>query len=483
MSSAKDISKDITKGQLLSGTTFIAVAEALMLPTGFLTVVFLTRELGPEGYGLFAIAATIITWIEWGINSVFSRTTIKFVGESDDWQAVATTVLRTQLGFSVLAAGLLAVAAPAISIFLREPMLMPFLWLFALEIPLFNLVQAHQNILTGLGRFTPRAVVSACRWTGRLLLIVAMVKGGLAILGAIAGSLLALVISLAVCRCYIRPAFWQASQFPARQLAGYGLPLFVSALAVRLYGSVDLIALKALGGSDYQTGLYAVAQNLALLGNVLTPALVPVLLAKITQLASQQQLGSVQAISRGAMRLVMLQFPLAGVVVGAADEIVPGLFGEVYRGAAPLFAILFVTSVVGVMIGVTSTILIASDKPQWTVTFSAPMPIVAVVGHWLLIPWLGPVGAAIASLLVASTGAIAGIVAVYLRWQVLPPFKTFGRCCFTFALMVAAAAAWPSPGLWLWLKLPTLGLLSLLVLYGLGELTAQDKALARSFFL
>lgn len=475
--------KTITKAQMLGGTTLIAVAEALMLPTGFLTVVFLTRQLGPEGYGLFAIAATLITWIEWAINSIFSRTTIKFVGEAENWQAVATTVLRAQFGCSLLAAGLLGLLAPAIAAFLHEPMLTALLWLFALEIPLFNLMQAHQNILTGLGNFTSRAIISACRWVGRLLFIVCLVKAELSIAGAIAGSLLALVVSLIVCRCYIRPSLWRPSQFPVRRLAGYALPLFLSALAIRLYGSLDLIALKALGGTTKQAGLYAVAQNLALLGNVMSPALVPVLLTKVTQLASRQQIESIKSISRSAMRLVLLHLPFAGVAVGAAPEMVSSLFGESYQSAAPLFAILFLAAIAAVMIAVTSAILIASDKPQWTLAIAAPLPVAAVMGHMLLIPWLGAAGAAVTSLLVSSAGAITGVVAVYLRWQVLPPAKTFGRCCITFGLITAVASIWPTPGPWLLLKLPTLSAVALLTLYGLGELTTQDKALLRSSFL
>ncbi|NEP19468.1 MAG: oligosaccharide flippase family protein, partial [Leptolyngbya sp. SIO4C1] len=255
----------MTKARLVSGTTWIALAEALMLPTGFLTVVFLTRQLGPESYGLFALAATLIAWIEWSINSIFSRTTVKFVGDAIAWQPVATTVIRTQLTCSVLAALTLALLAPAIAAFLHEPALAPLLWLFALEIPLFNLALAHQNILTGLGQFAPRAAITASRWIARLLLIVGLVQLGLSISGAILGSVAASLISLIVCRCYIRPSLWQSSDFSARQLAGYALPLFLSALAVRLYSSVDLIVLKALGGTAEQAGVYAVAQNLALL--------------------------------------------------------------------------------------------------------------------------------------------------------------------------------------------------------------------------
>jgi len=89
---------------LFKGTTRNFLAEALMLPTGLLTVIFLTRRLGPEGYGLFALAATLAVGFEWSVNSVLASTTVKFVGEAKLWQPIGTTVMRTQLAISILAA-------------------------------------------------------------------------------------------------------------------------------------------------------------------------------------------------------------------------------------------------------------------------------------------------------------------------------------------------------------------------------------------
>ncbi|MGF1538552.1 MAG: oligosaccharide flippase family protein [Elainellaceae cyanobacterium] len=476
-------SKALTKARLLSGTTWIALAEAIMLPTGFLTVVFLTRQLGPEGYGLFALAATLVTWIEWGINSIFSRTTIKFVGAASDWRAVAAVVLRLQFGCSLLAALALALAAPAIASALNEPALTQLLWLFALEIPLFNLALAHQNILAGLGRFGLRAIAGAGRWVARLLLIVGLVKLGFSTLGAVFGSLGALLVSLIICRCAIRPSIFYPTRFPARQLAGYAVPLFLSALAMRLYGQVDLIALKALGGTAEQAGRYAVAQNLALLGGVLGPALVPVLLTKLSQLSSQEQLQQIRALSRAGMRAVFLHLPIAGIVVGSSSEIVRGLFGNDYALAAPLFSVLFLAAIATVMIVVTSTILIASDRPRWTLAIAAPLLLLALSGHWLFIPRWGETGASVTTLLVALVGALAGLLAVYIRWRVVPPRMTLGRCCLMFAGMWAAAAAWPVSGGLLLLKLPALGLAALLGLWLLGEIDAADRALLRHLVL
>ncbi|MEO0704173.1 MAG: oligosaccharide flippase family protein [Cyanobacteria bacterium J06649_5] len=473
------------KSRLLGGTTWITLAEALILPTGFLTLTFLTRQLGAEGYGLFALAATLVAWIEWGLNSVFARTTIKFVSESENPDTIATAVLRAQLGCGLLAALLVMLAAPAIATRLHEPTLTQLLRLFALEIPLVNLAQAHQNILAGMGKFGARAMATAVRWIARLVFIVWLVTLGFSITGAILGSLAAMLADVVICRFYIQPSLWylrgRASTFPLKTLAGYAVPLFLAALSTRLTAKLDLIALKALGGTAEQAGIYAVAQNLALLGGMMSPALAPVLIATVSQLRSQGDTAQVKSLSSSAMRVVILHLPFAGLLVGSAGEIVPMLFGQPFLSAAPLFSMLIFATIGSVMIAVTSAILVASDNPQWTAVLTVPMPIVALMGHWLLVPKLGSMGAAVTTLGVAGAGAIAGVIAVYLRWQVWPPGMTWVRSALVCGLVGAISQYWSTPGIWLLLKLPVLGIVIVLLLWALGEITQADKALLRSY--
>ena len=467
------------KVRLLSGTTLITLAEALLLPTGFLTLTFLTRQLGTDGYGLFALSATLVIWIEWGLNSVFSRTTIKFVSQAKAPETIATVVLRAQLGCGVLAAMALILAAPAIASLLHEEALTPLLRLFALEIPLVNLAQAHQNILTGMGKFGARAAATAVRWIARLGLIVALVSLGLSIAGAILGSLAAMLADLLVCRCYIRPSLWQRSHFPLRALAGYALPLFMAAIALRVYAKLDLIAFKALGATAEQAGIYAVAQNLALFGGVMSPALAPVLIATVSELLSQGQVVNVKILSQAAMRVVWLHVPFAGVLIGAASELVRLLFGEPFLPAAPLFSLLLLATIGTVMMAVTSAVLVASDRPRWTAILAVPLPGIAIVGHGLLVPSLGALGAAVTTVGVSWLGAIAGMVAVYLRWKVLPPWRSVVRCCGTGVLGALLTHYWATPGLWLWLKLPVMAVGMVVLLWVSNEVSLEDKALLK----
>ena len=95
-----------------------------------------TRNLNPAGYGLFGLAATLISRVEWIIPALYSTTVVKFVSETENWQLVSKTVLRLYLGASVSVAALVWVVGPALARAVSEPSLATSLRLFAVEVPI-----------------------------------------------------------------------------------------------------------------------------------------------------------------------------------------------------------------------------------------------------------------------------------------------------------------------------------------------------------
>ena len=153
---------------LFNGSALIFAADLLMVPTGLLTVALLTRWLGPEGYGIFALSASLIAAIEWGLASILSRPTIHGVGHATDWRPVARTLLGWHLMLATAVLVVLWVLARPFSGLLGEPALTAYLVLFACDLPFFLLAQAYRNILTGRGQFAARALTGASRWIARL---------------------------------------------------------------------------------------------------------------------------------------------------------------------------------------------------------------------------------------------------------------------------------------------------------------------------
>ena len=194
---------------------------------------------------------------------LFSRATIKFVREAEDWRPIGQTVLRQEILFGIVAAGGLVALAHPLAQWLHSPALAGGFRLLAIDIPIFCAANAHQVILVGLGGFRRRALASMARWIVRLVLIIVLVELGFGLNGALLGLIGASVAELTVYRLYLRPPLFGRTRFPLRQMLGYLAPLFVFSMSMRLFDRTDLllVTLPALGGSVERAGIYAVAQQ------------------------------------------------------------------------------------------------------------------------------------------------------------------------------------------------------------------------------
>ncbi len=470
-----------TRQKMATGTIQVFLAEALLLPTGLLTAAYLTRQLGPDRYGLLVLTTTIVGWIGWSITSAFTRTTIKFVGESEDWPAVAAKVLQLHLYLGLAAAIGLCLLAGSVVAALGEPDMANYLRLFSLEIPLFCLSYAHRSVMVGLGQFKQRAIATASRWITRMLLMVGLVAGGLSLWGAILGSVGSALVELLVCRWFLPAPFVSPVRFPIRKLLGYALPLFLLAISMRLYEKLDLFMLKLLGGTAAEAGFYGTAQSLAVIPSLFTLSFVPLLLATLTRLLSNGELVSAQHLSRDSMRFVLLLLPVAGLCAGSASEIIRLLFSSTFLPAAPLLAVLIFGSIATLMVAVTTCILTAAGKPNWTIVLAGPMVPLAMLAHWWFIPRFGSAGAAAVTTVVATLGAVAGVCTIYYLWRVLPPFASLIRSMLVCGVVYQIALLWDTPGWWVMLKLTLLGVLLVPGLLLLGEFSDREKAMVRSW--
>lgn len=461
----------------LVGSVRVFLAESLLIPTGLLIAAYLARRLGPEGYGLFAVAAALVAWIEWSLAALFSRASVKFVADARDWMPIGSTILSVHLLVSLAAALLLFLIAPSLSTFLGSPALAGYLQIYALDIPLFCLAQAHRNILVGLGGFTQRALAAAARWVSRLILVVLFVELGLSITGAILGSIGASLFELGVARIFVRPAFSSRAALRVRELWAYAVPLLLSALALRLFDKLDIVALMALSGTPETAGLYAAAQNLALLPGLFTASVSPLLLSALSRAVRDGEGAFMRQLAQHAMRGVLLLLPFAGLIAGAATEIVELVFGKAFYETGVLLSWLIFAAVALVLVSMGTAILTAAGRLGLTLALTGPLPLIALGGYLVLIPRLGTLGAAMVTCLCAVVAALAILLAVHRVCQALPPPATAVRCVLICAAAYAAATLWPTPG---WLVIAKLLAISLAIPLAVGILGEFSSAELRA---
>jgi len=464
---------------MMSGTIHIFLAEALILPTGFITAVFLARELGPVGYGLFALVSRLVIWMEWSSTAGFANTTIKFVGEASDWKPIGTTALRLHLIMGVGTASLLWLLSSPLSHIFNEPLMAEYIRLFALDVPIFSLVCANRSILVGMGRFKERARISAGRLIARLVLIILFVKMGFSVKGAIMGTICASVVGLVVGWFYARPSLFSGSTFPMRRLCSFAVPVFLSTLSLRIF-RLDLFALKLLGGTAAHAGFYGAALNLSIPPALYSASLSPPLLSTLSRLLSEGDEAKAKEIGMMAMRSVLWLVPFAAMTAGAASEIVGLVFGKEYLPAGPILALLIFAALGLISINLAKAILTALGRPGWTFALTGPMVPLALIGHLILIPWLGGVGAAVVTTSVASLGAFLSVYAIYRFWRVFLLVGTLLKSCLCSGIALTMAISWPAAGLMIILKIMVIIFIILLTFFLLGEFTSSEITLARS---
>jgi len=461
--------------QLLGGTIHIFASEALLVPVGLVTAAYLSRRFGPEGYGLLTLAFAPVVLVESNVAAALSRPAIKLVSDAaGEWERVGASVLRLYLLTGCALCLALLIAAGPLARLMSEPALADYLRLLALDVPIFCAAQAHRNIVVGLGRFRQRALASAARWTTRLLMVVLFVRFTGSLAGALAGTVCASLAELAVCRICVRPALFARASYPVRRMLRYALPLVASALCLSIHNRLDLVMLKSLGASAADAGLYAVAQNLALLPALLSYAFAPALLSTLARALREGDDEGARSLARLSTRAVVLLLPFAAIVAGSAREIVELVFGrEFAASAAPLRPLVF-GSLALLFVSVAASVLAAAGRERWTLHVAWPMAAGAAAGHALLIPHFGARGAAAVTAATACAGALASLALVRRAWGVRLPARTLlssaavAACVYAFAALVRADGLAP-----LALKLACASLFAAAAFALLGEFGAR----------
>jgi len=469
-----------TVRHMLDGSFWLFVAQLLIIPTGIATVAYLTRRLGPIDYGNYAVVLTIITSLEFCVTMTLGRTTVKFVSEAVDYRPVATTVMQLSFAIAIVTAAAVFALANVIAVALHEENLTKYLRLAAFDIPLFVLGHAHLQVLVGLGRFRHRALLVAVRWLARFALIVILVELGLAIEGAILACIGTSLLELAISRVFCHPPLLLGRRFPIRKLLSYAVPLFFSELSLQWFVPFSLLALKATGGTAEEVGFYAVALNALLLPGLITAANGPILLSTMSRMVSCGETAKARKIGRQVLRCSFLILPLVALVGGAASEVATLVFGDQFSSAGPLVAVMLLAGFSRLSVMLSRTVLVAAANPRWTLYATGPVAPVALIGFIVLIPWLGSMGAACATTFAFLLAAVTCLVAVHRAWQIAPAATTMIPCAALSGIAFYLASLWSTPGLLVLVKLPTIGLLIIVVLVLIGQIGREELALIRS---
>jgi O-antigen/teichoic acid export membrane protein len=460
--------------RVLDGSVRILLAEGLILPTGLITAFVLTHYLGPTKYGLFTLTSMTVTWIEFCITSFFARTTIKLIGEAEDWRPWGVNIVRMHLLTGGVAGLLLWGCSSKIAQLMSEPALTGYLRLLSLDIPLFSLATAHRNILVGMHKYRERAVATAGRLITRLLLMVVLVAWGFSVEGAIWATIGASLFDLMLARRHARAPLWGAFPVETRQIWHFALPLFLAGISLTIFERLDLFMLKALGATAALAGMYGAAQNLTIIPALLGVALAPVLLAALTHAIRAGEFSLARDLARDAIRFSICLLPFAALISGCASAIVALVVGRSFAPTASFLSLLIFAGFARLLLAVASAALIAANKPGSVLALTGTLVPIGSVAHFVAISRWGASGASWVTTVLSVLAAAASVGAVCVAWKIQPSHITLIRSALISALTYLAAVAWPATGLMLLVKLVAISGLILAAYISAGEFDKNE---------
>ena len=396
----------------LRDTLINNVGTGIAAGLAFACLLLAGRNLGPESFGLFALAIGILQMAselaDLGLNGALIRHLSGALGvQGGDARSLIAVAFRLKIGAALLGGATLALLAGPLAASLGRPGLAPLLRWAALGLAGTVLVGVMAATLQAHQLFLRNAALGVAGWTLRLAGVTALVVDAsmspraLLVVFAVTPWLVAAGGLALLPRDSLRLRPW--SRPAAATLVTFGRWMALSLLFSILLERSDVLLLGYLS-TDRQVGLYFVARRIALLVTLLLNGYLMTLLPQLSRATNEQER---KRILRTAVKFSVS----AAAAIAAVTAISPWLvrpFGAAYTGAAPLVSLLLVGTLLRTLALPWNAWLFASNRPHIFALEHGLALALSCTANILLIPHYG---AQAAAAIAATTDALILLIA------------------------------------------------------------------------
>jgi O-antigen/teichoic acid export membrane protein len=381
-----------------SAVVRLAVSNLAIPASAVLTGPILARSLGPAGRGALAAVLTPIALSTYVLNFGVPEA-LTYVVAKGRARTTTATVLALTLGTiigALCAAGLIALTP----VLLRKyPHQHDLFILLALLLPLEMGVGMLRYVAQARGRYE---LMTRERWfsvISRLVLIAGVALAGTLTVAAAAWfthgtAVLATLLLIPILfagessKADQRETPAQLTRFVMR----YGLVTWVGTVGGVLVMRLDQVLLTPLAGPK-ELGYYAVAVSVA------EVPLLALLAVRDVIFSASTDRNDPTIVARATRATIMLAVPLCLAGIALAPLVLPPVFGAGFGPSVRMAQVLFIGTVPNGVAMVLSAGLLASGRPGLASRAQLAAAAVTVVALFALVPPLGAIGAAYASLI------------------------------------------------------------------------------------
>lgn len=424
-------------------------AQVVFTVSNAVLILLLTRYLlEPEAYGLLHYALSVL-----GIVAMFGvlglpKSAARFVTEYAERDPTQVRyILRTSVIVVGVLAGVVGIALVVVSGWLAEQLDEPSLTLFlaigGLYVVSRSLYELITQVFQGLNRVDLSAVLSVVTGVGRLVIGVALVLLGLGAVGVLAGYIAGFVLAGIVGGVILYRRFYrryEPSDSPeeglARRILSYSVPLTATRSAGVIDNRVDAILVGAILNPT-AVAFYVLAKQISdfavvpatSFGFTISPALGE-------QKASDEIERASWLYEQSLRHVLLLYVPASLGLAVVAEPLVTLVFSERYLGAVPVLQVLSVYILVHAVNVTTSDGLDYLGRANERAVAKSIMAAANFGLNLLLIPTLGVVGAAVATIITYSAYTLVNVYYIHQELSL-----RIGRLLRTVAASFAISVA------------------------------------------
>jgi len=362
---------------------------------GFLSTIYFAQTVGASvlgGYFLFLAYLTIINLVADG---GFGDAAIKRISEGEEQDEYFSAFIILRFIFVMLVV-IILIAFRRYFVDLNDSG--TFIWLIlALIVGIFY--GAVSSGILGCAKMGIDATATFINNISRIIVqVIAVVLGyGVAGLagGFVAGLLISSLIKLRFFDLHFVPFKWKH----IKSLATFSVWIFLISSGVIVFSTADTIMIGYFL-SNADVGIYRVVLQFTLMATFMTVVLRSTLYPRVSRWGKTRDIASIEiSLSRAFTYSLMLAIPVAigGFLIG--DKLLYYFYGAVFAEGYITMMVLFIVQIVNIFCYFFATYLTAMDRLKYLFEVTAVSVVANIALNSLLIPLIGILGAAIATLI------------------------------------------------------------------------------------
>ena len=411
------------KNNPVQGTILLITAQGILLLSGLTVHLFLARKLGPSTYGTFGVIISLLLWIEIVINSAVPTAIKKYISENESQTfSIFKKGLRIQIIFSLSVFVIFVLASRIIALILKDSTLTKYLFIAAIDIPIYGACFTYLAVLNARRRFKIQMIGSSVYGLGRLGIIWLLVSLNFSLYGALIGNILGSLLALIVGIIFINSMFskekFPLSNFESSKIINFAKPYAVLGIIYQLIMCIDILCIKSLLQNPSLTGFYTSARTISRMPAFLILGLTYTAFPFIVRHVTQQDKEKTRIYLERSIRFFFIvMIPIIFLVTGTSRQLIELIFGSQYIPAHTPLRILVIAHSAFALFSLLLICLLAESKLGKLIKIVIIILTIDLALNIILIPRLGMIGAAISTLISGIVTALWVGIIIHRRFS------------------------------------------------------------------